>query len=281
MRASRHRAHSTVTGTAHSARERREISSHVTCFVRERRHPIAQTRSRPSLQTLSRFLFYDATHICSIGLAHLRCWPTCGPVPTGPCGMHALPGAVVCSTASRAYTAPTCRDTTPHHAAPVARRPRASARLALVDVGLLIFCELQLPRWHGTDARDLHVRMSYLVRCWLTCRVHIATDESSVAAHMEANIMACSIGESSRSYDVGLLTTGLLTGTCPTRYVAAIMSTSITPACVSIDCRQPITGLCSARPRQVRTTMVGRRASASNDATPPRGGLISRLLAAI
>ena len=94
--------------------------------------------------------------------------------------------------------------------------------------------------------------MSYLVRCWLTCRVHIATDESSVAAHMEANIMACSIGESSRSYDVGLLTTGLLTGTCPTRYVAAIMSTSITPACVSIDCRQPITGLCSARPRQVR-----------------------------
>ena len=158
----------------------------------------------------------------------------------------------MCSTASRAYTAPTCRDTTPHHAAPVARRPRASARLALVDVGLLIFRELQLPRWHGTDARDLHVRMSYLVRCWLTCRVHIATDESSVAAHMEANIMACSIGESSRSYDVGLLTTGLLTGTCPTRYVAAIMSTSIAPACVSIDCRQPITGLCSARPRQVR-----------------------------
>ena len=86
-------------------------------------------------------------------------------------------------------------------------------------------------------------------------------DESSVAAHMEANIMACSIGESSRSYDVGLLTTGLLAGTCPTRYVAAIMSTSIAPACVSIDCRQPITGLCSARPRQVFGLAVGRRNS--------------------
>ena len=80
-----------------------------------------------------------------------------------PRGLHALPGAIMCGAASRTCTTTTSRDASPHHAAPLARRPSASAlRLAFVDIRVEVFCDLQLPCWHGADARDLHR---------LTCRI--------------------------------------------------------------------------------------------------------------
>ena len=69
----------------------------------------------------------------------------------------------MCGAASRTCTTTTSRDASPHHAAPLARRPSASAlRLAFVDIRVEVFCDLQLPCWHGADARDLHR---------LTCRI--------------------------------------------------------------------------------------------------------------